>query len=300
MPRKEYEKVSGILTVVVIQTILILWLTLNVYLREVDGSYEIPGIAVRIPAILAILLTPVTIKLVNRLVNLAKAELDAEIYRLELQRSQELINSLRTQRHDFCTYLNVIMGLIQLGKPERAIDYICQTAKTLKEKDPVIRCEEHSILGALLVTKRNLAMNEGISFSVEFQTELENVKLIEHKLTRILGNIIDNAIEALKESQTPYKEIKVQIQRKNERIVFIIWNNGPHIPKVVLNKIFNMGYSTKVGGDRGLGLSIVKELLSEMDGSISVTSDAENGTSFIISVPFSLAEEEKIPTSLSM
>lgn len=294
MQLKEYEKVSSILAVLLLQTIIILWLTLNVYLRDVEGSYPIPSIAVRIPAFLAIGLTAVSIKMIKRLVTMAKAEIDAEVYKIELERSKELISSLRAQRHDFCTYLNVITGLIQLGRADRAIEYITDVAKNMREVGPITEFEEHSILNALLLTKKSIALNEGIDFSLDFQTDLHKVKLVEHKLARVLGNIIDNAIEALKEGSSPDRRLRVEVRRRGRSMIFIVWNNGPAIPRDKLSRIFEEGYSTKSGVGRGVGLSIVKALVDEMGGRVSVMSDLKEGTRFIVSVPFSLKEEEVV------
>ncbi len=288
MQRKEFSKIFGIIMVLFLQTIIILWLSLNVYIKDVEASYEVPVIALRIPAFFAIILSCVSVRMTKRLVEMANAEIESELYRVELQRSKELIDSLRAQRHDFYTYLSVLMGLIQLGKTNKAIDYISDVAKNLQEIGSIAELEDHSILNALIVTKKSRALEEGFTFTLKFQTALNDVKISEYKLSRILGNIIDNAIDALKENRPLEPRLEVTVERRENTIVFSIWNNGPPISKDKICRIFESGYTTKDGDGHGLGLSIVKTLVSEMGGTVDVTSDLEEGTCFTIAIPFVL------------
>ena len=64
------------------------------------------------------------------------------------------------------------------------------------------------------------------------------------------------------------------------------------IPPENLNKIFEPFYSTKPATGTGLGLGMVKKLLSLYDGSIDVSSEIGKGTRFSISLPVSLEAEE--------
>lgn len=100
-------------------------------------------------------------------------------------------------------------------------------------------------------------------------------------MCRVLGNLIDNGMDAL--SQTNNACMTICLRENLHAFSFEISNNGPEIPETLLERIFMSGFSTKSSG-RGMGLSIVRSILEEYGGSIALSSDAEK-TTFTGSVP---------------
>lgn len=88
---------------------------------------------------------------------------------------------------------------------------------------------------------------------------------------RILINILDNASDALKQVPSPKVCIYTWLVDEKKRIEIRVINNGPGIPKEHLSKIFRSNFTTKPEGS-GLGLSIVKKMVEEHSGHISVKS----------------------------
>ena len=104
----------------------------------------------------------------------------------------------------------------------------------------------------------------------------------------MLTNIVNNAIDALDESNSQSKELKIKVSSDVSYITFIISNNGPAIPEDILNKIFNPFFTTKrEDKGTGLGLSIVQQIIKIMGGSVSVTnrSETHNTVDFILKIP---------------
>ena len=98
---------------------------------------------------------------------------------------------------------------------------------------------------------------------------------------RVLGNLLDNAMDALEGCESP--KIKVELYEDIRTYGFCVSNNGPKIPPQICVRIFNTGFTTKAAG-HGLGLSIVRELMEGCGGSIEVSSDDEQ-TAFTGSMP---------------
>ena len=90
-------------------------------------------------------------------------------------------------------------------------------------------------------------------------------------------------IETLEEPCTPERLIQITIWEAGDYYNFIIWNNGLAIPEEQQERVFAAGYSTK--NSSGLGLSIVKELVEELRGQVSVYSNPTHGTEFKIVIP---------------
>ena len=85
----------------------------------------------------------------------------------------------------------------------------------------------------------------------------------------MLGNIIDNALDAMKETKKPVLTIDLSEDLKTFR--FAVANNGPDIPPEDQERIFLSGVTTKAEG-HGMGLFIVRDTLREAGGDISLAS----------------------------
>ncbi|MGY0616008.1 ATP-binding protein [Vibrio sp. FJH11] len=105
------------------------------------------------------------------------------------------------------------------------------------------------------------------------------------ELVQIWVNIIKNACDALIKVESP--TIEIQTRASKGRILVTIANNGPEIDEATRRKIFQPNFTTKKGGlsfGLGLGLSIVKRIVTGCGGSVVVKSDSDK-TIFRIKLP---------------
>lgn len=115
------------------------------------------------------------------------------------------------------------------------------------------------------------------------QKILENltIKGDKEKLVIALLNILVNAVEAI-DIREGKLEITMEARNKNANIV--ITDNGKGIPQEDLGKLFEPFFTSKKSGT-GLGLTATYNIITKHDGSITVASELNKGTSFIISLP---------------
>jgi two-component system, CitB family, sensor kinase len=109
----------------------------------------------------------------------------------------------------------------------------------------------------------------------------------------VLGNLVDNAIDAVADDPRPShpRQVVVQIVETEQGLSLSVWDSGPGIPKDRLEQVFVDGYSTKAprgGLHRGVGLALVHRLVARSGGSIAVTS--QDGTRFDVRLPLDLPE----------
>jgi len=201
----------------------------------------------------------------------------------QFEESQQLIHVLKSQRHDFRNHLQVIKVLAQLNKSDEIVQYIQDCDIALDFTNSIATQIDNPIISAMLLIFSAHAKEKNISFNVDSDLDFSKFVLPPAKITSFLGNIIQNAIEALEHDNYSDRSIQVTIWETTEFYYFLIWNNGPVIFKNVREKIFTPGFSTK--NSTGLGLSIVKDLVSELYGKITVTSSKELGTEFKIIIP---------------
>ena len=121
---------------------------------------------------------------------------------------------------------------------------------------------------------------------ITFNSEHSNIQVSidRTQMVRIVTNLIKNAVEACDSTEDPL--IQVNIKKKNKKVVIEITDNGIGISKEIKSKIFEPKFTTKTSG-MGLGLGMVKNLVSSYGGSISFKSKINSGTSFLIFFPVS-------------
>lgn len=205
-----------------------------------------------------------------------------EMIKNSLEQVENLNKTLRAQRHDFMNHLQVVYSLIEMDEYDEAKEYIDRVCNDIQKVNKVLKTTNPAV-NALIQAKLLYAEKRGINMELNIRTPLKDLKMPSWEFCRILGNIIDNAIFVLeKKDSNRFLQIDLCEDVKNHK--FSIKNNGEKIPDLLINRIFEVGYSTKGDKGEGMGLHIVKELLSEYGGEIKVQSD-EKETVFEGKIP---------------
>ncbi|MDD3013018.1 MAG: ATP-binding protein [Candidatus Gastranaerophilales bacterium] len=111
------------------------------------------------------------------------------------------------------------------------------------------------------------------------------------QLNQVFMNILDNAVQAVKENG----DIYIKTYTENNSVAIIIEDNGSGIDKDHLSKIFDPFFTTKpVGEGTGLGLSISYKIIKKHNGNIVVESEEGKGTKFILTFPLKWNDKENI------
>lgn len=121
--------------------------------------------------------------------------------------------------------------------------------------------------------------------TLELDPHLPGIAIVSDRtlLNRVLGNMIKNALEASKDGE----KITVSCQRRGDRVEFSVHNPGEMDREAQL-QVFQRSFSTK-GDGRGLGTYSMRLLSEALQGDISFSSTAEEGTTFVASYPLQLS-----------
>ncbi|ELR72443.1 hypothetical protein C900_01526 [Fulvivirga imtechensis AK7] len=118
----------------------------------------------------------------------------------------------------------------------------------------------------------------GITLNLGLKSKELKVRADHELLEQVLINLLKNAIEVLEDQEAP--EISISARRTGARKVAItIEDNGPGIPKELIDRVFIPFYTTKKKGT-GIGLSFARQIMKLHNGSITVQSDPGKGTAF--------------------
>ncbi|MDY4785751.1 sensor histidine kinase [Pygmaiobacter massiliensis] len=197
---------------------------------------------------------------------------------------RHMVEAMRAYTHEFMNKLHVILGLLQIGEPQRAEEYIMNITQIQREVIGLImeRIQEPSA-AALLVGKTSRCAELGIRLILDNRSHLskECPFLPADAYVTILGNLIENAIDGLNQTPRGLKEITVSIREEAEELRLYVDDTGPGISPEAQKLMFQRGFSTK-GPGRGTGLKLVQEVVEACHGAIRVESELGIGTTFFL------------------
>lgn len=174
-----------------------------------------------------------------------------------------LNDKIRAFRHDFNNIIQAIGGYIQAKDMDGLEKYYSQLLKDCQEVNNLTGLNPESInnpaIYSLLASKYYLATEKGIEFNLDIFMDLNSIDMKIYEFCRILGILLDNAIQATQECEE--KQITVTIRKDNrcKRQLLIVENTYKE-KDIDTEKIFEKGYSTKEG-NTGLGLWEVRQIL---------------------------------------
>ncbi|MBK5274018.1 MAG: PAS domain S-box protein [Desulfuromonadales bacterium] len=149
----------------------------------------------------------------------------------------------------------------------------------------------HKVLGDILLLQKHAVGSRDIAFCKQFDPSIPDILADEEMVTRLLLNLIRNAIDAMGESGRLIVVSRVlsdyhmsQNERRSRMVAIEVSDDGPGIPPEDLENIWTPFFSTKSGGT-GLGLTICHKIVAEHRGMIKVESDQGHGTKFTVLLP---------------
>jgi two-component system sensor histidine kinase AgrC len=232
--------------------------------------------------IINIALPVITIVVVRQFITLTKREVESKVKLDNLHHVEELLNTMRIQRHDFTHELQVVYGLLEVEEFQEARNYLKKSVSEVAATSELVKTDNLSVT-ALLYAKTGLAEARKIELQITVETSLQQFPLEARVINVILGNLIDNALDAAEGLTALERRVEVAIRQGLEGFVLEVKNYGVPIPKELVAKIFAPGFSTK-GEGRGMGLYSIQKLVHKYKGTILVNSD-NHGTCFQIVIP---------------
>lgn len=192
---------------------------------------------------------------------------------------------LRAQTHEFSNKLYAILGLLELGEYEEAIDLIKEEYAIQNEQHDILFHNIHSQqVQAILLGKMGRASEKKVRLSIDENSTLDPLPAhvgMSHLIT-IIGNLIDNAFEAVAEQDV--RQVSFFITDIGRDIVIEVSDTGAGVPPDKTETVFQRGYSSK-GMKRGHGLANVKESVHELGGWIELTNQKCGGAVFTVFIP---------------
>jgi two-component system CitB family sensor kinase len=216
----------------------------------------------------------------------------------ELDSVRGFAEALRAQAHEAANRLHSVVTLIELGREQDAVRFATtELALTAELSDRLLNTVREPVLAALLLGKTAQARERGVDMSVSEATQVGPLSLDVRDLVTVLGNLVDNAIDAAAVAPQP-RSVEVMLRTDARQLTIQVRDSGPGIELENLQAVFTRGWSTKQATGphgRGLGLALVRQVVNRHGGTIEVRTDA--GAVFEVRLPMSVAEADPVLSS---
>ena len=208
-----------------------------------------------------------------------RTELDTVID--ELSGARSMLDTLRAFNHEFLNKLHVILGMVEMEQYQQVRKYIGSVNDQVQGciSDTMNHISEPTI-AALIIGKSQRCNELRIQWELSQASDFANREQFDvHALVVILGNLLDNAMDALNTVDTEDRRLFVEIRDDEGPLQIVVRDNGPGIAEP--QRIFEKGYTTKAES-RGYGLFLLKEQVEKYGGVVRVNSTLGCGAEFII------------------
>ena len=203
----------------------------------------------------------------------------------ELDVTRTTTDTMRAQAHEFSNQLHTISGLIELQEYQEVARYVSRLthSQARLNGDVTSRVQDPSV-AALLIAKASQAAERGARLRISDGTRLGRVdEPLSADLTTVVGNLVDNALEAI--GYAPEAWIAVEIVQQHDRVRVVVRDSGPGVAPELAEEVFEHGFTTKAAanGRRGIGLALIRMVCARRGGRVSVRND--HGAVFTAELP---------------
>lgn len=176
------------------------------------------------------------------------------------------IEEMKRVKHDFANHLMCIMGYLELGKYNDLENYVKKLSNPIEKSNDII-VVGHPVISSLIYSKGLMAKKENIKISLEtsFETSI-NIEDID--LCVLVGNVLDNAIEACMKCEETHREITISIQTKSKYFLFDCKNTMNMSTIIKEDHLFKTNKLDK--NIHGIGLKNIHSIVSKYEGDIAL------------------------------
>ena len=220
---------------------------------------------------------------------------ESEALKRSLDEVTGLADTLRAQSHEFANRLHTLVGLVELGHYNEAVEFVTGLSAARGElTDQLVDAIGEPKLAALILAKVSLASERDVQLRLMPDSKVEHHITAVTQVLTVVGNLIDNAIDATALAPAP-REVELTLVAAESDLLIRVRDTGPGVPQELHDQIFTDGVTTKssvTGARRGLGLALVRQIVESMGGMVSVGHDS--GAVFTAVLPGCLAAEAPV------
>ncbi|MEV6655324.1 sensor histidine kinase [Streptomyces sp. NPDC051219] len=205
----------------------------------------------------------------------------------ELDSERGFTQALRSQAHEAANRLHTVVSLIELGRVDEAVEFATAELELAQAlTDQVVDAVAEPVLAALLLGKAAQANERGVELVLTEDSRIDDGLLPDtlppRDLVTVLGNLIDNAVDAAQGGERA--RVTVTAGTADGELLLRVADTGAGIDPADADEVFRRGWSTKSAG-RGLGLALVQQTVRRDGGTVVLTEGHDGGAEFTVRLP---------------
>jgi two-component system CitB family sensor kinase len=227
---------------------------------------------------------------------------DVESLTRQLDAVRLMSTVLRAQRHEYANRLHLLNGLLHAGHTQQAGKYLEELLGSgpLGSALPGIDAIRDNYLQAFLAAKAAGVRESGVTLRIGENTAVPGQLGLPVDVTTVLGNLLDNGIDAARTGASALKTVEVELVQDNSTLHITVADSGDGVEPGLADRIFEEGTSTKpqsdLPGGRGIGLTVSRQIARALGGDIRLarsgrTGEDLSGAEFIAVLPGVMAEQ---------
>lgn len=232
---------------------------------------------------------------------------DVESLTRQLDAVQVMSTVLRAQRHEFANRLHLLTGLLHGGHVDEGLQYLEELLGSgpLGSALPGIDAIRDAYLQAFLAAKGAAAREAGVTLQIGENTWVPGRLILPVDVTTVLGNLLDNAIDAVRMSGNDVKVVEVELLQEAATLHITVADSGDGVSPDFVDQLFTEGTTTKpdsgLPGGRGIGLALSRQISRALGGDLWLASAGNpelplRGAEFIARLPGVMVEEAQWAT----
>jgi two-component system CitB family sensor kinase len=199
-----------------------------------------------------------------------------------LEVTQSLTESLRAQTHEAANRLHTVVSLIEMGRPDDAVDFATEELATAQQlADTVVAAVGDPVVAALLLGKSSDAADRGVELRILGELPPDH-DVPGRDLVTVVGNLVDNAFDAVRDHDR--RVVEVRLSGSSDAVEVTVGDTGPGLTEEEAELVLGRGWTTKVStgpaGGRGVGLALVAQVARRHAGAVSIGRSELGGAEF--------------------
>lgn len=213
----------------------------------------------------------------------------------QLSQVKRYADNLRIMRHEQLNWTATLAGLLQMQRYDDAMRYIqAQSEGAQAVLDFVSARFTSPALCGLLLGKYVSAREKGVELAFDPACQLLRIPaaISETELMSVIGNLLDNAVDATLNAGTAAVPVELYISDRNHELLIEVADRGGGVDDALKPHLFEQGVTTKplsgdemTGAEHGIGLYLVASYVRQAGGSIEISDNTPQGTIFSVFIP---------------
>lgn len=205
----------------------------------------------------------------------------------ELSHAQEYSELLRAQTHEYSNKMHTIAGLLQLEAHQEALDLVINEASGHQQLIRLLtEAVPDPVIAGVILGKYNRACELKIELEFDDQNSFFDLppKLEREPFVTILGNLLDNAFDAVRETKNK-PLVRLYLTDLGPDLIIEVEDSGSGVATSISVNLFTSGVTTKPGNGRGTGLALVERAVKSLHGQITYSEGELGGALFTVIIP---------------